>query len=531
MNQAWRAKRPGWLWALSLFATAGCAIQRPLQTAQRANPPSHVQIAPVADSRCQPQKPDVSIRLTSLQSADGKPSDGGTAPAASSRNPASPAPKSGVVPAVLSEAALQSAAPDSKPLPPKPKPTGFTLDRVINTTLLADPKLRAGFQAVAQAQGDAVTASLKPNPDLYVDTQLLPLIRPFTPQKQGGPPQTDVYLSYPIDWFLFGKRAAAMQAAVLGTRVSEAEFAELVRQRVLEAATAYYDLLEAKALASTVRQVVDNLQQVEDITRKAVERKIKAKVDLDRIHLNLLNSQLELRNAENKQVAARARLLSIMGQQADDSHFDVAGTLDDELSVKLLSVDGAINLAQENRPDIQSLRWKVYAARADAESEERKKYPAVTPMLGYTHQYQHSIGFPDADTYLVAVTTSLPFFNQNQGNRFKAQSAAVQSEFRLQAAMVALRAEIVEATKQLETTYANSRAIAEDQLKVAKNVREILNKAYQAGERPLIDVLNAQENYLQTYQLYITMRANLSRAEVRYSAILGRSLAPDTKQP
>src|SRR5262249_8679291 len=90
------------------------------------------------------------------------------------------------------------------------EPAGLTLDQVINTTLLADPKIGAGLEAINQANADALTASLKPNPELFTDVQLLPLPRPFTVDAQGGPPQQDVIVSYPIDWFLFGKRAAAM---------------------------------------------------------------------------------------------------------------------------------------------------------------------------------------------------------------------------------------------------------------------------------------------------------------------------------
>jgi cobalt-zinc-cadmium efflux system outer membrane protein len=101
------------------------------------------------------------------------------------------------------------SAPSPTPTPTQ-APAELTLDQVINATLLADPKLRAGFEAINQANGDALTASLKPNPTFNINQTLLPLTRPFTVDEQGGPPQLDIGLAYPIDWFLFGKRAAAM---------------------------------------------------------------------------------------------------------------------------------------------------------------------------------------------------------------------------------------------------------------------------------------------------------------------------------
>jgi cobalt-zinc-cadmium efflux system outer membrane protein len=57
-------------------------------------------------------------------------------------------------------------------------------------------------------------------------------------------------------------------------------------------------------------------------------------------------------------------------------------------------------------------------------------------------------------------------------------------------------------------------------------VRDSINKAYEAGGRPLIDVLDAQRNYRETYRLFIESRANLGRAEARYHALLGRKVTP-----
>lgn len=108
--------------------------------------------------------------------------------------------------------------------------------------------LRTGFEAINQSHADALTASLAPNPQFFTDIQLLPLTHTFSPERQGGPPQFDAIVSYPIDWFLFGKRTAQMQATDLSVRVSEAEYQNLIRTRVLEAALGYYDVLEAKAL-------------------------------------------------------------------------------------------------------------------------------------------------------------------------------------------------------------------------------------------------------------------------------------------
>lgn len=406
-----------------------------------------------------------------------------------------------------------------------PNPVG--IDQVINTVLLADPQIRAGFELINQATGDALTASLRPNPTFNIDQTLLPLTTPFTEDRQGGPPQLDVGIAYPIDWFLFGKRVAAMQAAGLGVRISEAEYADLIRQRVLEAATTYYDVLEAKALLELAQQDAANLNEVEEITQKAVDGGGRPQVELGRIRLDRLRAEQSVRDAENTLVAAKARLRALMGRDDLDPVFDLSGSLEDIGTPELPTVDESYAIATQNRPDIEALRRRIAQANATIESERRQAYPEVVPLIGYTRQFQRkAIGFPDANSFGFGVEMSLPVFDRNQGNRYRVASVAVQEQYELQAGLVELRSEVIQVDKELRTALVNAKAVAEEQLKLAEEVRDSLNKAYEVGGRPLIDVLDAQRNYRETYRLYIENRANLGRAGVRLNAALGKKVTP-----
>jgi cobalt-zinc-cadmium efflux system outer membrane protein len=399
----------------------------------------------------------------------------------------------------------------------------LSLDQIINAVLLNDPKLRAGFEAINQANADALTASLPPNPSLYTDGQLLPLTRPFTATQQGGPPQFDLQFTQPIDWFLFGKRAANMAVAAHGVRGSEADFEDAIRLRVAEAATAFYDLLEGKALLALARQDVTNLERVEAATVKAVEAGGKTQVELNRLRLDLAQARRLARDAETVLIRARAQLQAIMGRKSTDPAFDVADVLEVPLDAVLPPPEGALALAVENRPDLQSLRWKVAQARASVTAEERKACPTVAPMLGYTRQYQHkAIGFPDADSWVIATTVSLPFYDRNQGNRAKASSTLVQAQFQYEAAVVALRAEIETAARDFTAAHATATEIAGEQLKLARGVLDSITTAYQAGGRPLVELLDAERNYRDTFRAYVSSRASYWRAVYRYRAAIGQ---------
>ena len=236
----------------------------------------------------------------------------------------------------------------------------LTLDQAIDACLRADPKLRAGYQAVRQASADALTASLLPNPQLFTDGQLLPFNGSFTPQTQGGPTQQDANVVFPVDWFLFGKRVAAMASASTGVRISEAEYADLVRQRIRETTVAFFDVVEANAILELARQDVQNLDVV---LHKAEQEKGHTDLELNRVRLNLLSSRRSQRDAESAVVTSKAHLRSVLGQVVADPTFDVEGSLDIPRLVEPLPVDQAFALALQSRPDIAALRSKVDQAR------------------------------------------------------------------------------------------------------------------------------------------------------------------------
>lgn len=415
-------------------------------------------------------------------------------------------------------------------LPVPKQASAVTLDQAINATLLADPRIRAGLEAINQANADLLTSALPPNPTFFTDAQLLPLTRPFTVTNQGGPPQTDYYLNYPIDWFLFGKRAAAMASAAAGVRVSEADYADFVRQRVRDSALGFYTVLENKALLEVARQDLDNLRQVEAATRKAFELGGRKQVELQRVQLDVLRSEQVLREAELTLSIATARLRALLGRRDADPAFEIAGDLDAALTAQPLAVEEALTLATQNRPDIASMRLQIDKAAKDIHSEQTKAYPDVTPGLGYTHQFQQkAIGFPDADSWAAAVTMTLPVLDRNQGNVAKARSLLTQSSLNLEAGLVDLRAEIVQIVREFETSYRTAMAVAGQQLKIAADVRDKINQAYKEGGRTILEVLDAQRNYRDTYRLYITSRANYWRSVYSFNAAIGKQILPQAR--
>lgn len=436
--------------------------------------------------------------------------------------PSTPAPPLAVAPAASPNAVQQVRYTEPAGT------TALTLDAAIAACLQADPRLRGGYEMIAQANADLLRASTPPNPEMFIDGQLLPLTRPFTPERPGGPTQVDLQFLYGIDWFVFGKRAAAVASAQLGVRVSESEYADRVRQRVTETALAYYDVVEAKALVDLARQDVENSEKVESLVQKSVQAGFLSGVDLSRIRLDLLAHRRSLRDAEASLAGAKARLRARLGRSDGDANFEVAGMTAGVVPIDPLPADQAFAVAIDHRPDLAALRWRLAQAQADVEVERRRAYPKVEPLVGWTKQYQRSIGFSDSDTYAVGLTVGLPIVDRNQGGRARAASEAVQSGCELAAGEVELRAELEAVIADLRASRANADAVTQEQLGLAASVRDKITEAYRAGERPLLDVLDAQRNYHETYRQFVTSRANYWRALARYQSALGQQVTPQT---
>lgn len=424
----------------------------------------------------------------------------------------------------------------------------LTLNVAIAQTLARDPVLRSGFQEIAAANADFVTSSLKPNPELEIMQTLLPLVRPFREDvNEGGPPQFDVMLAYPIDWYLFGKRTAAMRSSAAEVRVSRAEYENLVRQRVLEVAEAYYDVMESQALVVLTRQDAENLLTVEQVTKVAVDNGALPRVELNRIRLDRLNSEQASREAQRDLRSAKGVLRAVMGGyipgvtppdadgpvEADFRVTDLVSKIEDRdeddpaLTQLLNDLDQVFNLALANRPDIRALNLRIAQTRAEMELQRREAYPEVTPMMGYTRQFQRrAIGQPDADSWGAGVAMTLPVNDRNQGNRLLAAAQWRQSNQELRVGVLELQAEVLSVAADLETALVNSKAIAGDQLRLAEEVRDSIRSAYEAGGRPLIDVLDSQRNYRETFGNYISSRADYLRAVQRFNATVGTQVIP-----
>lgn len=407
----------------------------------------------------------------------------------------------------------------------------LTLDEAISEALARAPDLRAASESITQAEADVKTASLLPNPQLIAGTTLQRLGRPYTPTTQGGPPQYNVDLAQPVDFFLFGKRTAAIESARRTVDVAGADFDDLKRQRSGNVAAAFFNVLETHALLDLARVDVDDLRRVEALTRRRIDLGGAPKVDLDRAQLAAVLAAQDLRTAETTQVSARAALRALVGRDESQGGFNVVGSLDVPHAGEPPDLDALLSTAEAARPNLVSLRHQIEHWEAETTSQRRQALPNLTLQFGYVYQHQEPIGLEDLNEWEAAGTMSLPVFDRNQGNIAKAESEARQAHRSLEAARVALRAEIVDA---LAAFGAAAAAVAADdpaQLEAARSVRDRLEAAYEAGGRTILELLDAEKAYRDALRFHIHAESGYWHAFYALNTAVGTPVVGDGEKP
>jgi cobalt-zinc-cadmium efflux system outer membrane protein len=349
---------------------------------------------------------------------------------------------------------------------------------------------------------------------------------PFNEEtRQGGPPQFDIGLSYSVDTLIFGTRSAAMEATRLGVDVAFAEYAEVARQRILEAIHAYYDVLEARAQLEIAREEAEQLDRLHGITERRVQLGSVGHVELDRMRVALAGGRRRLRRAEAELDNAKSRLRAHLGRAAFANRVDAVGTLEIGSLPSPPDLRSAMQLAEERRPDLVALKRQVARASADLTVERRTAWPSLTVAAGYTRQFQEqAIGFPDANSWGAGIEMSLPIFDRNQGNIARAQSAVRQADLLVSAARLDLRAELEQAIRDYEVAYQLVTALDEEALNAAAYVRQRVEEAYRLGGSTVLEVLDAQSAFREVYGEHIVARAEVLRALHSLNATVGTEI-------
>mgnify|MGYP006281154885 CR=1 FL=1 len=319
-----------------------------------------------------------------------------------------------------------SALDRSLALDPGPE-GGLTYDAAIERMMADNLDIRALRHEMAQADADILTAGLRTNPLVYVDTQMVPYGN-WSDQRPGGPTQYDLNVTLPLD--VSRKRQARTVVARMAKTALEAQFQDVVRRQIDNVAKAYVGLqatrIEVLAAEASVRQQEAILAGIDEDAREpglsAEERRALA-ASRRRMTMAIEQSRSTVLEATEAFEDAQETLAVLLGVPPE-----ATSTLVPRGSLRVDApppppLDELVRLATGCRPDLQAMRIGVTRARAEVDLQRANRIDDV--FLFYdpiTYQDMRPYGKQDATSWAVGLTFSMPIFNRNQGNIARAES-------------------------------------------------------------------------------------------------------------
>ena len=373
-------------------------------------------------------------------------------------------------------------------------PGELTLDLAIDLALARNPALQAVRSGVDIAQAGVVTAGLRPNPELSVESEEYPYFSATRPSFFSGQ-----VITAGVEYEIQTKRRRSLRtsAAEAEVRRSGANLEDAARLLRLDVRTAFYRVLLAESNRQLAEAILGQTDQVIELNRARFEQGEISGLELTRIEVerlsfadDLFQARLELRNA-------KAALLALLNSPDIGLDVQVRGELDEMPPMGIASDatgDDLLEMALERRPDFRAALAQLERASAQQRVERAVANPNVTVRGGYQRAEQnHSL--------VAEIAIPLTIFNRNQGEIMRSNAEALQAESLLAAARLQVALEVRQAHNAVEVNRERVNYIRTRQVSQAQEASRVTLAAYRLGGVPLMNYLDAQRRYRDTMRV------------------------------
>ncbi len=401
--------------------------------------------------------------------------------------------------------------PDTKAAANPPSVTRITLDQAVDLALAHNHSLRATRTLILQNEAQEITANLRPNPTLGVDTQFVPFFSPqdFSGENLDQTQQFDIGISYLFE--RGHKRQRRLQAARDQTAVTRAQVADAERTLTFNVAQQFVSVLLAESTLQFALEDLKGFQQTVDISENQLRAGYIGEGDYLKIKLQLLQFQTDVSSARLAKVQALVGLREYLGYATVPSDFDVVGELE----------------YQPLRGNLEDLQARALRERADFRAAELGVTAAESQILlakanakvdvNGTYDFDHVSGENTASLF---ANFELPIFNRNQGEIARTGHALTQSQEQREAASDTVLSDVGNAFEAVRSNEEVVNLYTSGYLKQARDSRDISEYAYKRGAASLLDYLDAERSYRsvelayrQALAAYMTALEQLKEAE------------------
>ena len=395
---------------------------------------------------------------------------------------------------------------EQKPTPPPGIPekyrrekTILSLAEVIDIALRNNPATRASWARSRAAAAVVGEKRAEYFPEITLGANL-------TRQKTtalGGQVtflQTTYGPTAALSWLLldFGERAGNVREAREALYEADWTHNATIQNVVLQVTIAYYGYLNAKELLLAQEATVKESRENYNAAQARHDAGVATIADVLQAKTALSQDELALETVRGQIETIRGQLATALGVPANIP-VDI-GTLPENVDVEGLtaSIDGLIDEAQKERPDLGAARAEAERARAHVGTVRSELLPTLGVVGNAGRVYYPAQGRPYATNYSGALQLSIPVFSG-----FRRVYDLREAEEQAKASRADAQTLEQQVSLQVWTSYFSVRTSAQkvktarDLLESARQAAEVTAGRYRSGVGSILDLLTAQRNLAQ----------------------------------
>ena len=359
--------------------------------------------------------------------------------------------------------------------PATPAYIAITMQQAVDLARAKNPVLLAAQQNLLSIKAQEIQAGVRQNPNLVATGQNL---------TQGEDAANPYYYSVGVSrLFERGeKRRWRLDSARSTTAQTDAQYHAQEQQTILAVRQAFTNFVIAKAARKLAEDNLGDFKHELDIGRERLKAGDLAKLDFERLDLQLAQFESDESTAITNAQQASVQLQVLLGYDKPRQDFDVVG------EVVPPAVTGTMEDLEQKalaaRPDFHAAHLGV--AVADANVKLAYANGTADPTL----EADYDRNGPD-NSAAFSLSIPLRFFDRNQGNKETSKYVAQASRF----TELAVRNQVVADVDQAWIGYANAKVLSDryngHYLDEAKDVLDISKFSYEHGGLALIDYLDA----------------------------------------
>jgi len=323
--------------------------------------------------------------------------------------------------------------------------------------------------------------------------------------------------------------ANQVDAAQAQTSAADAEVAATKTEVVFETRRAYWRLYEAQARERAAVEALQQLERQLTDVRNRQEAGMATETDVLRVRARHDRVRVERIQARNAVQTARHTLNDQIGRP-----LDAQVVLADTVTIDSLSLDRSrlVQMATEQRPDLEALRRRVQARDAEVDVAQSGWFPQVALTGTYLYARPNEQLFPPEDqfqgTWDVGVQLSwrLSTGGGTDAATDRAQARRLQARYELQDRR---RAVAVEVRTQVQNVEQARRAVraAETSVRSARAAYRSVQSRAGEGMAIVSDLLDAERALREARAQLAAAQADYALARAALDRAVGRGLPTD----